>query len=309
MKQINWNKIKVSREIVRPAVSRILQGEYLTRRELAEGQGISVMTAGKIVEALLEAGLISETEGFAERGRAPRVIRLASQKIAWAILRMEERGCSFVVVQGDERTVMTRGIPYDEAMSPEDNEAMLRGLWHATKNQLEREFAIVGLGVILRGDAERYWKEAILSGIGAEADYIGFEEDLTGESLSRGEMGRSVLYLRPERETRTILAIGGEWAAGESPIRGQQRYDELCETILRMTDLITLDAIAAESFGRFSGNDKRLLNRLKKEWKRTRSSCPMPKLYYKESPTLSECATVRHLTELLAQEIGGALGI
>ncbi len=308
MKLSGLTKINVSRETASSVSRLILKGDPLTRREIAERVGVSVMTVGKIADALAEAGLAEDCVRAAERGRSPRVIKLPPQGIAWGILRVEESGSSLVVVGGDGKALEKQNIPYDEAMSPEDNEAMLRGRWHEVKHRIEKRFAAVGLGVILQDLSGFYWKRAILEGVGAEADLAEQENELTAKSLCGGEFGKTVLYLRLDREIRTVLAIGDEWSAGSFPIKGQKRYEELCETVLHLTDLLMPDGIVAESQGRYAGDDGRLLRRIKREWQSKRSDRPMPKLHMPDDLTLSECAMTDRLNDLLADELGRRIG-
>ena len=61
MKLRNFRRTEVSGATVSRVSELILRGEPLTRREIAERANVSVMTAGKIVDAYREAGLLEET--------------------------------------------------------------------------------------------------------------------------------------------------------------------------------------------------------------------------------------------------------
>ena len=184
---------------------------------------------------------------------------------------------------------------------------MLRGQWHTMKHRLEKTYRVVGLGVILRESHLSYRERAILEGIGAEADQTAREEILTAEALSDGTYGRTVLYLQPDREIRTLLVMGKEWKEGRVATKGQDRYEAVIEAVLQMAKLILPDGVVAESHGRHEGDGRRLLRQLEKRW-REEVSAPCPKLFPPEDLTLAERAMIQELNEALAQKIAREMG-
>ena len=71
MKISDFRIINVSRDTAREVSRMILKEGSLTRRELAQRAGISVMTAGKIASGCREAGLAEKFSHPSERGRTP----------------------------------------------------------------------------------------------------------------------------------------------------------------------------------------------------------------------------------------------
>lgn len=301
------NRLTVSRETVLRLSRLLLGGEPWTRRALSESLGISTVTVGKMAEEWKRAGLLEETVLPAERGRSPRQLHLTTQSVAWGILRMEERGCSLAVVSPGGSLISRQSLPYDTAMSPEGNEAMLRGQWHTMKHRLEKTYCVVGLGVILRESRLCYRERAILEGIGSEADRTAREEALTARALSHGAYGKTVLYLQPDREIRSLLVMGKEWKEGRVPAKGQDRFDAVIEAVFQMAKLILPDGIVAESHGRHEGDGRRLLRRLEKRWLEGVPT-PCPQLFPPEELTLAERAMIRELNEALAQTIAREMG-
>ena len=297
----------VSSDTVYRITSLLLRGDGMTRRQLAEAAGVSVMTAGKIVDVYREAGLLEEFTETADRGRSPRGLRMSCGSVAWGILRVEEKGCSLTLLRSDGELLESHSLLYDSAMSPEENEKMLRGRWHLLKDRIEKQFAVTGIGLILRGMDNSYWNQALRDGIGAEAERIEWDPELTAERLCEGSLGRTVLYLRLDREIETVLAVGTEWTAGISQAKGQQRYETLADQISELCALLDLEGIVAESHGRYAGDAGRFLHRLESEWS-ARSKKALPKLHMPEKITLAEQAMLAHLNDALATELARTVG-
>lgn len=303
----DMRRLTVAKETVRHISSLLLTDERWTRRALAEKAEVSSMTVGKIVAAWGEAALLTENLTPIERGRNPREIRLAERSIAWGILRMEEKGCSLVVVTARGVRLRQHSIPYDAAMSPEDNGAVLRGRWHATRSELEESYAVVGLGVILRESPVPYWEQVVRDGIGAEADCVDREEALTAKAMRKLAAREPALYLCLGHQIRAILVIGESWTENKRVINGGERYETLTEAILQTASMIPLGSIVAESHGRYEGDAKRLLHRLERRW-RTELDRPCPELILSESLTFAEKAAIESLNDLLAKRLAEQMG-
>ena len=310
MRVPEMERLTVSGETVLHMTRLLLSGEALTRRELAERLQVSTVTVGKIADAWNRLGLLEESVLLTERGRSPRSLRLRANGVAWGIFRMEEEGWSLLAVSPDGRLLSRRQLSYDDAMSPEGNEAMARGEWHMLRRRLMDSYTVVGLGVILRESKLTYWERSIREGIATEADVTGEETVLTAQTLSNGKYGKCVLYLRPERELRSLLVLGREWTENSLPRKGKDSYDAVVESVLQMNRMISIDSITAESHGRYERDAASLLRRLEKKWSEAEERA-CPNILPPEALTLAEramlCRLNGHLAEAIADRMGQSI--
>ena len=301
------NALTVSAKTVRRVAECLLAEETETRKGLGALAEVSGATAGKIVRAFVDAGVVEEYPLLAEFGRRPGGIRLRDNFAAWGILRMEERGCSLITVSWKGDLLRKERFFYDDAMSPEENEARLRGRWHECKAELERRYFAMGFGMITRESGIPHWKEALLEGIGREVDFIDEERALTAKALAREGDGITTLHVRMERETRALFVMGNTWREMTVDTTVEKRGERLTEWLMNAARLILIDTVAAESRGRHEGEAERFLRRLSREWEK-RSSRPMPKLLYSQPLTFAEAEAVHELNRILARKIGDAVG-
>ena len=301
------NQLTVSRETVRKLSMLLLEGEGWTGRTLARELDVSVVTVGKVVEEWKRVGLLEESLLPTERGRSPRRIQLAPRSVAWGILRMEERGCSLILADTEGNLIEKQGLPYDAAMSPEGNAALLRGAWHAWRNRLKQTYLAVGLGVILRESRLPYWETSVLEAMDGEADCIEREERLTAEALSDEAKECAVHYFQLDREIRTMLVMGEEWQGSKDAAAGADRYEALVEDLIGMARIITPARIVAESVGKYESDAGRLLRRLRKRWQET--GLPFcPEMILSEELTFAERSMVGRLNRAFAREIAREVG-
>lgn len=96
MERINLSSIK--KESVRAIFQAITEKDKISRAEIAEQTGLSLMTVGKVVDALLERGVVCQSkESKTAAGRKAGLVSLGTQKFL-LVIDITSRNFSMVVI-------------------------------------------------------------------------------------------------------------------------------------------------------------------------------------------------------------------
>lgn len=142
--QIKW-------ENMRAVFSAIAKAGSISRAEIAARTGLSLMTVGKLVEALDACGIAEQVKD--ERITAGRTARLVTLHPAWHMFVLDLTVCDFrmTVLDLAGNTIEEIVYPYDDALFCEENLVLfLRNLPIYQMQQTDPDFCL-GTGVLLPG--------------------------------------------------------------------------------------------------------------------------------------------------------------
>ncbi len=246
--------LSVETSTARAAFDIILQGNAPTRNQIAQALGISAMTVGKVVRALLSADLIREAEAPTARGRHPLCL-LPSQRLHCLTVRLTLRAASVLLCSAEGNVLERLTVSYNDSLPPEGNLASLRGLCDRVLRQWGKSDTGLGVGAILGEDLHctdllaRSLDEIL------GADVILWERDLRKQALADPRYGECVVYLSLDEDPWAMLYVGQTEARGVSLNDKQsraERKNDLLQAIIAMLPIACPTAVVAESEGPYS---------------------------------------------------------
>lgn len=202
----------VKNESIKKIFNAVASSTRMSRAEISAATGLSLMTVGKVIEALLRLNVVrQETEPKSNVGRRAGLISLNTVHYA-VVIDLSERAFTLSVIDLGLRLVDSMTYTYNKALYYDDNLYLFLKAASAYINNRRDKENMIGVGITVPGiyvsaeDKVVSSKIPELNSIALKKtveDILGFEVSVIMKNVKAAAL--SGISMIPEREKRVII--------------------------------------------------------------------------------------------------------
>ncbi|MBO5845607.1 MAG: hypothetical protein J6Q77_03065 [Clostridia bacterium] len=239
----------VSKEKKLDIIRAVIFSDGISRRKLAEKCGVSSMTVGKVISALVYEGIVSSERSAPVRGKSTELFR-ASQRVKLLLFCLEKHRLSVYVTsaRGDviyESTqLLNDSIPYDANIS-----ALVTSSYDRIADTLSEGICCVS---VITDDSIRAEDVSIISSVlpDLHIDLLSSKNQCTENYMRENYPGKTVAFVQTGDDVTLSLYCRGSKVGSESavkPHRTVKSAKEIAELLVNLSYILIPDAVIVET--------------------------------------------------------------